>query len=710
MGTRITQQLSFGVGAAGALVEVTSKLKLESATEYETGPDDEFSDTPPGSLKFRVENDGRFTNLSSAIAAGYSSVLAKGASVCWIRGGVPVAAKVLAAEPVYRDGQASWAELDVSCDDGLGAAARIRVDDPAATLISSMSPYLWWPMTDSAPAATGLVAATAATPPIMPGTGGGPFSYPGVPGIAETQILFRSIARHYTDTTPANPLDGPVIGQLPTLAYTSTSLGTWSAVWTPAANAYLQIVYGKYTGAPTIYVRVAADSTGKLTAILSNTAGGALVTSSAFSPLESHVIGAAVRQTFSGGTTTFAAMLYLDGAAVGTWTTITSYVGALASNEAASPTNVGVVAAGDGWSMLSHLSLVPGTVPPPLETLLPGVSVATRLRGIAALAPTITLDTPPAALSSSPLGGSSFGGSVLDELNLAMATEQGYLYAVTTATDVTTNVVEKITVRERSRPTTVSATFNVEDECSDVPDFIKELTNLVYQVTTSGPTDSVTWTDSTIARSAGNTSADTLLRDAVDLQAWGQDRIARGSNDNLRAPVFWVDAMTTPTDRVAALLNRVPGDRVSFTGLPPNLGVTSCDAYVLGRVEKHDLWSSKIGLKVAPVLPTAGVFDTDRFTASGVLTLSAGINAAVTSLSIATSDPVTVFTTAGGDLPLTIRIDDECLSVTACTSATPQVATVTRGAVDPVTGAPTTAATHSAGATIELASAAVVAF
>lgn len=89
-----------------------------------------------------------------------------------------------------------------------------------------------------------------------------------------------------------------------------------------------------------------------------------------------------------------------------------------------------------------------------------------------------------------------------------------------------------------------------------------------------------------------------------------------------------------------------------------------------------------------------------RFMDNGELTLSALINSSTTTVSIATSGDQLTTT----DLPLTVQIDDEQLTVTACTSATPQVATVTRG----VNG--TTAASHTSGAAVTVLPNSIYAF
>jgi hypothetical protein len=257
-------------------------------------------------------------------------------------------------------------------------------------------------------------------------------------------------------------------------------------------------------------------------------------------------------------------------------------------------------------------------------------------------------------------------------------------------------------VRERARPRAVDYSFDVEDELSGAPDFVRDLTNLVSRVTVSSDSGTTLVVDESLTARAGQASAaeDVLLSTERDRRAWGQDRLIRGANTQMRIASVVVDAMTTPTDRSADLLALVPGDRVQFTGLPSTiLGFDTWDGWFLGADETHTTEAHEFTLHFTPVLPDVAIFDTDRYT-DDVLTLSGNINAAVTSMNIATTgDKLTTV-----DVPLTVQVDDEQMTVTACTSATPQVATVTRG----VNG--TTAASHTSGAAVTVVPDSIYAF
>jgi hypothetical protein len=111
----------------------------------------------------------------------------------------------------------------------------------------------------------------------------------------------------------------------------------------------------------------------------------------------------------------------------------------------------------------------------------------------------------------------------------------------------------------------------------------------------------------------------------------------------------------------------------------------------------HTLTEHKFTLYFQPVLPYTGIYDEEQFAADGALTLGTTMNTvpASVAVSILTSNPTVLLETVA--VPYIIQIDSEQLTVTSCTSAIPQVATVSRAANG------TTIAAHSIGATVEIA-------
>jgi hypothetical protein len=324
------------------------------------------------------------------------------------------------------------------------------------------------------------------------------------------------------------------------------------------------------------------------------------------------------------------------------------------------------------------------------------------LRVADALSARITFGSYPAALSDAPLDfAPDEQMSVMELIDRVMKAEQGYVYCTTTGT--LTSPTDVITVRERARPTAVSYTFDAETELAEAPTFYRNVSNMVSRVEVEGAARNVNVYNQDVADQIGSASSIEsvpLVRDG-DLAEWGQDRIFRAE-----APALWVesivvDAMTTPTDRSADLLAMKQGDRIQITGLPSTqLGFTTWDGWLIGKEESHTISEHRFTLYLQATTRETGIFDTDRFASGGELTLTAGINAAVTSLSVSTTGQRLSTT----EEPYTILIDDEEMTVSVCTTATPQVLTVTRG----VNG--TTAASHSAAATVEIIPPAVFAY
>ena len=293
-----------------------------------------------------------------------------------------------------------------------------------------------------------------------------------------------------------------------------------------------------------------------------------------------------------------------------------------------------------------------------------------------------------------------------DPLNDVVRTEQGYIYTITTGTLLAP--VQKVTIRDRTRPATVSQTFAMT-EIHGSPDFIRNITNIISSVKVDGVNSTQTVKDDSLKPfvESASTSGSTLFTSGSDLIAWGQDRLIRGKNVALRIASFTIDPRSLPSNRRADIQGLVPGDRIQITGLPSaQLGFSTLDAWVIGGAENHGPSTSKFTFYISPTLPRTAVFDTedDRYMADGVLYLSANVNASATSLSIATYDPITRFTTSGADFPIDVIVGAEQMRATGCSAATPQVMTVVRG----VNG--TTAATHTAGDLLDLAEESLIAF
>jgi hypothetical protein len=346
--------------------------------------------------------------------------------------------------------------------------------------------------------------------------------------------------------------------------------------------------------------------------------------------------------------------------------------------------------------VFSHLSHT--TYPVNESAAASGVTEAQALAGLASTVQGFTLATLPAGLSGAPLAAISGGsGSTLDQMNTIIRTEQGAIYTTTSGT--ITSPTQTVTIRERTRPSTVTYSFDLERELQDAPDFVRDITNMVSSVTASGPTQSViVYNSAYVARVGSKNTSDTISnRDAGDLTLWAQDRLLRGANVALRAVSFTVDAMTTPTDRSADLLAMVPGDRIRVTNLPnTQLGFTTWDGWLLGVNESHSLTEHTFTIYLQPVLPATGIFDTDLWANGGNNTISTALTSVATSMVVTSADLITFFEQV--TFPYTLLIESEQVTVSACTApaAGVQTLTIARAANG------TTAAAHAISVTPEV--------
>jgi hypothetical protein len=418
-----------------------------------------------------------------------------------------------------------------------------------------------------------------------------------------------------------------------------------------------------------------------------------------------HRFSVGVGATFSGGVWTFPLTLYVDGVQVATGTSVSTTPPTTFSNAARQPTFVQIGTLGTvGSAVISRLSHTLTRAHEEYATL---PTEAGYLSAAAAATSQIVLGTLPTDLSPAPVGYlQSSRQTTLDALNLIIRTEQGYLDTVTTGT--LTNPVQTVRIRARQRPATVSYAFDAQLEVSGVVDFVRDSTNLIWSdFVTGGNSATQTVSQPALqARAGSNNSADTVATYlASDLYEFGTDRLWRGQNVALRPVAVTIDNRTCPTDRSSDLLNMVPGDRIQITNIPSGvLGFSTWDGWLLDKEQSHrsgPAAEDRFVLYLQPCQPATGIYDTNRYMADGALTLSTSIaSSGATTMSVATTGPKLETV----QVPYDLMVDAEQVTVTACTGATPQVATITRG----VNG--TTATTHTTSATIELAISSLYAF
>jgi len=688
---RISQSIAMGVGVGGAMVDVSAYADLDAGVEYVYGRQSEFEDAAPSTFSFVLDNPtGDFTpdNASSTLATTVTERM----KVCWQSGSRLVEGAIQGIEPVFPESVAAWSQVRITCDDQLGAAGRNDLDELGESLYQAATPLRQWPMQEVPDAAVlqergGYLPFTVNYPADVT-TGVTNSHLPTERAVQLTYSVARSDAQLYLFNQN---------GLAPQSSYDTTSMGSWG-FWfeRTTADPSFSLFYSA-RGGPAFSVKNYGTGAISLTAAGS---GGTPPTTQDLIIGQPYWIEVTSSTVFAAGVWTVSFTLIVNGVVIGT--DVYGSTLATLNNSSRQIAAIGIQVTSVGTVYISDLS---HTLAPLNKT--PTTTEASRLTQLEnAAAGDITLDTLPTDLSTALLGPANTSGqSVLTALNDVIRTEQGHISTVTTGTLLAST--QKVRVKSRTRPSTVTSTFSAVDEADGAPEFVRSILDMVSTVTVQGPTQDVLVTDSTlVARVGSANSSETVLNSGTsDLRGWGQDRLLRGANVKLKIVSITIDAMTTPTDRSSDLLSMVLGNRYQITDLPSaQLGFTTWDGWFLGADETHTTSEHSFTLYFQPVLPATAIFDTDRYMADGVLSLSANINASTTSISIATSATTTKFTTAGGDLPVTIIIGTEQMSVTACTSATPQVATVVRG----VNG--TTAASRSAGDLLELATSSLFAF
>lgn len=696
---RITpNQIAMGIGTGGAMVDVTQYAQLDTGIVRTWGRQSEFDDTTPGQFTFTLDNyDGRFTpnNPSSPLA----TTVVEGMPVTWLLGTRVIASTILSIQPAFPSDQAPWSTVQITCDDMLGNAGRNVLTNLPDSIQQGAGQLLMYTFGDEAGSSYASEVSNRYPPlKLMVGSSVSTLIFgqttddvtptvtvPSIPGFPGTQM---SWATTNSDTFVAS-------STTTNFQYPQTSLGFWSVWYTGTQLSEGFVVHisipgltdniGMNIGATGITLIAGTHQVNFSTPFTGNTTF--------------YYFSVGFTTAFAAGVWTITGTAYVNGVAVATGVysqvsgPVTSLTNALRQPYGITIFNInGAPTEQEIFSRLSH------TLSLPHEEFAALTTEAGRIHALDATTPEIAFDNLPPFLSASPLGFNDVSTqSVLDALTDVMRTEQGQIYSKTTGTLL--SATELLEVRWRDRTPIVSASFDAERELSASPEFVRDITNMVATLEADGPDNTVFYTDPTMfARVGSATGQETVLLETVsDLTIYSQDRTARGKNVNQRVLDISVDAMITPTDRSASLLSVLPGDRHHITDLPTNqLGFTTWDGWVIGGQETISLTENTFQFYYQPVLPFGiSYFNAARFSAGGCLSLSAALTSSATTMSVATTGAT--ITVNATHFPFNMIIDSEIITVTACTSATPQVATITRGALG------TTAAAHSSGANVEMA-------
>jgi len=673
-----SHKFAIACGAGGAYVEVTDWVVFnEGAVTRSWGRQSAFSDATPSTFSFTLDNrDGRFTPGYATGIAPVVIPLSEGMGVSWELNGQLRHGQIRSMPLVFPDvGVASSLRVRVVVSDSLTVAARTSIDTLADTARTNAGSLLFWPLDDSSGSRRALEASANDS---LVARGSVTFGEPGIPMVSESMVRLESAGGSTAELAAYTPAVAPIL-------YPDADVGAWGfwASYSGVGNAQVSV----NTKASAFYPMIVGIYPDQVR--FSTNSSAATLSLDTSIP---HYYSWTTAAVFASGNWRITIRGYVDGVLVGGANTTPLTNPTFTQEQRQVKSVILSVDNGDGvayFSRLSHTATLPN------EAVANTNTEGSRLTGIASLVP-LNLDTLPTDLGNE-LVGEQGSGSALDLINEIIRGEQGHIY--TTVAGTLLAPVEKVTVRSRVRPETVTTTFVTTADILDSPDIGRDTTNTVSAVNVNGSDNRIQVTNSDLEPLVGsaNTSGSLAFSDIVNLRAWGEDRILRGVNKGIDVFSITVNARSTTASRWADLLALTPGYRYRVSGLPTaQLGISTWDGWFLGAAETHTQEDNLFTLYFERTLPKTGIFDTDRWMADGALTLSANVNAAVTSMSIATSDPLTKFTTTGGDLPVDVVMGTEQMRVTAVTGATPQVFTIVRG----VNG--TTATTHVAGETLEL--------
>lgn len=269
---------------------------------------------------------------------------------------------------------------------------------------------------------------------------------------------------------------------------------------------------------------------------------------------------------------------------------------------------------------------------------------------------------------------------------------------------------------ETARPVTVSLTLDVEDDL-DMPSggWQARKEERPTRVTATGPAGTATVVDDDAETLLGGLRIEgsSVSTSGGDQAVLKSAAAAAFGSSGARLASFSVDAGLTLTDKTAALMTLLPGDRIRVDGLPPGyLGLTYQDVYASGWTETYagDLRRAVFTFDTDPADdPPEARFDDATYArfaiGTGAATVTGGTCIGTTgtgTVIITTSSPLT---TTGGEYPMNLNWHGEWITVSGVGGGTsPQTATVTARGVGP-----TVARAHATGQPIEIALAATFA-
>ncbi len=225
------------------------------------------------------------------------------------------------------------------------------------------------------------------------------------------------------------------------------------------------------------------------------------------------------------------------------------------------------------------------------------------------------------------------------------------------------------------------------------------------RVTATAPVGSVTVIDTAIEATTGLrlegpglTTAAGIIDVARSAAAWVMAQAAT------RLSSFGMDLTLTATDKTAAAMTLLPGDRLRVAGLPPEyMGVTYVDVYASGWTEHYEGRMASWTFDSDPADdPPEAILDDAEYSRIGMgdgsATITGGTCVGITGTGTVIITSTSPLSTVAGEYPLDLDWLGERITVSVPGGASsPQTCTVTARGV-----APSVARAHAAGEAVEV--------
>jgi hypothetical protein len=690
---------------AGAWTDVTAYVDLVAGVNLHFGRTSPYSTAQVASFSCTLTNNtGRFSPLRQVLADGvtahpyYPNVLPrKRIRYSYIEGGITYTRFVgyIKAWPTTYEGRVlNTVRINATCL--MDRLSKVVLKSPIAQEVSQDTPNRSWQLTDpvGSPIAVDAAGSGSALSIAQQGSGG-PLAFGDTgPGFGDgTGVKF----------TPASASAGQYLRGAAPLGWAGRADATielWiECLSTPAAAQAVCAIEGSSTGADWLYLGI--DNTGKPLVSLA----GTMINGSVSIVGGWHLL--TLSRTVSGFNATYT--LYVDGVAVGSPTTVTAS-GCTVVNvgQTAVTANASALFAGNIGYVSTYLAAVSSTRVAAHFAAgrgYPGDLTDQRIaRWLPAAGLTSSdwnLDTGAAIVSTYPQAGKDIVSASQD-----MAVTEGGGSGFYVGADGKARFASR-TFRKPGAPTMTLATSRDMDGNTYAPSL--DDSSVVNQSTVSRATEAGTQSTQvasdpvSIALYGLTTDQPTSYtisdQDALNL---AQERVSSSANPGFRLSQIAVDLVTAPTNLYAQLAAMQIGSRLRNNVLPSGAApATQVDVLAEGWSESVTPDKYLVVFDTSPAdNPARGIWDDTsygRWQCSGQ-TLNANITNSATTLAVATSAGLPLFTTVSARYPLKIQIGQEIITLNNAPGGTsPQTFTgCTRG----VNG--TSAAAQTAGAVVNL--------